>query len=174
MESQGGLRPGEGRQVAQQITRLGSHGDRDRQRCRSSQLDPRRQRFEGKHPSNFWARAVTSESPRIGYAPSEYRTKPWPHEALIEGWFPPYGRGQSGFQVEGSCEGCWLPKRSPGASVRRTHVGLRRSEDDPRTGVDAGWKKDEFVRRRATSFLDIPFHRRNFDRGFGEGSRRVG
>jgi cytochrome c oxidase subunit 1 len=28
------------------------------------------------------------KSPPVGYAPSEYRAKPWPQEALIAGWFP--------------------------------------------------------------------------------------
>lgn len=39
-----------------------------------------------------WTAALSKDSgtksPPVGYAPSEYRTKPWPVEALIAGWFP--------------------------------------------------------------------------------------
>ena len=53
-----------------------------------------RKRFGGKHPLFVWTRQPTTtavvelKSPTIGYAPPEYRTKRWPKEALIAGWFP--------------------------------------------------------------------------------------
>lgn len=31
---------------------------------------------------------IGPKSPSIGYAPPEYRMKPWPAEAQIAGWFP--------------------------------------------------------------------------------------
>jgi len=45
-----------------------------------------------------------SKSPSIGYAPSEYRTKPWPQKAPIEGWFPLLAREQNGFRVDGTTD----------------------------------------------------------------------
>ena len=46
----------------------------------------------GKHPSTRWTRDTVvragPKSPRVGYAPPESRTKPWPLEARIAGWFP--------------------------------------------------------------------------------------
>jgi len=77
----------------------------------------RRKRFEGEHPLNCWTRASAREFPRIGYAPSEYRTKPWPIEALIEGWFPLSRRGQCGFKVLSTVDlhRSFFPSRVPGA-----------------------------------------------------------
>ena len=51
-------------------------------------------RFGGEHPSFVWTRhsgghvAAGLKSPCTGYAPPEYRKKPWPTEAQIAGWFP--------------------------------------------------------------------------------------
>jgi len=39
------------------------------------------------------------ESPRIGYAPLESRTKPWAIESPIEGWFPHESGEQNGWKV---------------------------------------------------------------------------
>ena len=36
--------------------------------------------------------------PCLGYAPPEYQTKPWPFEAPIKGWFPPYCKEQNLFE----------------------------------------------------------------------------
>ena len=53
-----------------------------------------RRRFGGKHPLFVWTRqskttaVIELKSPLIGYAPPEYRMKPWPEEARIAGWFP--------------------------------------------------------------------------------------
>ena len=47
----------------------------------------RRERYRGEHPSNFWSRTQGSESPRLGYAPRESRTKRWairvPHRRIV-------------------------------------------------------------------------------------------
>jgi uncharacterized protein (DUF2235 family) len=40
---------------------------------------------------------LAPKSPLIGYAPSEYRKKPWPRQARIEGWFPLIGKEQNHF-----------------------------------------------------------------------------
>ena len=51
-------------------------------------------RFGGEHPLSFWTRltddirAVGLKSLGIGYAPPEFRKKPWPKEAQIAGWSP--------------------------------------------------------------------------------------
>ena len=53
-----------------------------------------RKRFGGEHPLSDWTRltdgtrAVGLKSPRVGYAPPEFRRKPWPQEAQIAGWSP--------------------------------------------------------------------------------------
>jgi hypothetical protein len=59
----------------------------------------RRARFEGEYPCSSWLRSSRPEVPRIGYAPSEYRKKPWPEEVQIEGWFPLFAREQQGFDL---------------------------------------------------------------------------
>jgi hypothetical protein len=51
-------------------------------------------RFGGEHPLRFWTRLTDDtradglKSPGIGYAPPEFRKKPWPQEAQIAGWSP--------------------------------------------------------------------------------------
>jgi len=40
------------------------------------------------------------EAQKSGYAPPEYRKKPWPKEALIEAWFPVVQGEQTGSRIE--------------------------------------------------------------------------
>ena len=49
---------------------------------------PRRYKVGGQHPGNPWSGPKRVQSPCQGYAPPQYRTKRWPTEALMEGWFP--------------------------------------------------------------------------------------
>ena len=55
-----------------------------------------RKRFGGEHLLFVWTRLTDGseaggpKSPPVGYAPPEYRMKPWPDEALIAGWFPTF------------------------------------------------------------------------------------
>ena len=59
-----------------------------------------RERFEGEHPLVSWSSGRDGEIPVAGYAPSEYRLKPWPHEALSGAWCPRFLGGNAGFEVE--------------------------------------------------------------------------
>ena len=51
-------------------------------------------RFGGEHPLSYWTRLTDGtradgpKPPGIGYAPPEFRMKPWPREARIAGWSP--------------------------------------------------------------------------------------
>jgi hypothetical protein len=47
-----------------------------------------RERFEGEHPFVSCSPGRDGESQVEGYAPSEYRLKRWPHEALSGAWCP--------------------------------------------------------------------------------------
>jgi len=62
-----------------------------------------------------------SKFPSIGYAPSEYRTKPWPQEVLIEGWFPLLAREQNSFRVDGTTDSSTPAPRS----LRQRNCGSR-------------------------------------------------
>jgi hypothetical protein len=44
-------------------------------------------RFEGEYPASAWPRGRDAQALLTGYAPSKYRTKPWPPEALLEAWY---------------------------------------------------------------------------------------
>ena len=60
-----------------------------------------RERFEGEHPLVCWSPGRDGEIPNAGYAPSEYRLKPWPYEAQSGAWCPPVtGDHNEGFEVE--------------------------------------------------------------------------
>ena len=60
-----------------------------------------RERFEGEHPLVCWSPGRDGEIPDAGYAPSEYRLKPWPNEAQSGAWCPRVaGDHNEGFEVE--------------------------------------------------------------------------
>ena len=119
-----------------------------------------------------WTGATAREFLRVSYAPSEYQTKLWPLEALIERWFPPTWRGQCGFPVLSTVD---HPARfhSPHAPGPRTcsHSAPRSlsQRSDSRTGVDAGCKNMGIAGRTMMVCLDILFHRRR-----NKGHFRVG
>ena len=61
----------------------------------------RREWFEGEHPLVSWSPGRDGEIPDAGYAPSEYRLKPWPNEARSGAWCPRVaGNHNKGFEVE--------------------------------------------------------------------------
>jgi hypothetical protein len=57
-------------------------------------------RFEGEHPSGVWPRGRDAQALLTGYAPSKYRTKPWPTEALLEAWYSLSREVLSGFTFD--------------------------------------------------------------------------
>ena len=61
--------------------------------------------------------AVISEAPSVSYAPPKNRTKRWPTEAQMEGWFPPAcgERDRCPIAERGECE-------TPTARVRPTRA----------------------------------------------------
>src|SRR5262249_32045996 len=102
VEEQGEVRPDEAPQ-ARVMTRLTWEGVGPRPRHERWRCTWRRARFEGEHPLGMWPERYRLEVPRVGYAPSEYQTKQWPEEALIEGWFPLSAREHACFDlVEGA------------------------------------------------------------------------
>jgi hypothetical protein len=59
-----------------------------------------RERFEGEHPRISWSPGRDGKAPFAGYAPSEYRLKQWPHEALSGAWCPRLAGAPAGFEIE--------------------------------------------------------------------------
>ena len=120
---------------------------------------------------------IFSKFPSIGYAPSEYRTKPWPQEVLIEGWFPLLAREQNGFRVDGTTDSSTPAPRSlrqRNCGSRHTPLSGDRRIDHlflttsiySRTRVDAGCHNNRIARRWVIVLLDILFHRRRKKRPF--------
>ena len=90
-----------------------------------------------------------SKSPSIGYAPSEYRTKPWPQRAPMAGCFPLLGREQNDFRVDGTtdtsapaprslCQRSCGSRHLPLSGDRRTDHLFPVTSLNSRTRVDAG------------------------------------
>jgi hypothetical protein len=114
---------------------------------------------------NAWTAASADEFPRTGYAPSEYQTKPWPIEALIEGWFPLYCEDNAASR---SCR----PPISVRTSPRRDHRTLCAAAPPHQNVVDHlrhqrertpdARKKASIAGRAGEVCLDIPFHRSAF------------
>jgi hypothetical protein len=125
-----------------------------------------RKRFEGEHQSNRWTGATAREFPSVSYAPSEYQTKRWPLEALIESWFPLFWRGQRCFTVLPTVDHPvrFSSTRVPG-SRECSHSALRclSQRSDSRTGVDARCENGSIARRTVMVCLDIFFHRNRFE-----------
>jgi hypothetical protein len=57
-------------------------------------------RFEGEYPGSLWPRGRDAQALLTGYAPSKYRTKPWPPEAPLEAWYSLSREVLSGFTIE--------------------------------------------------------------------------
>jgi hypothetical protein len=96
-----------------------------------------RERFEGKHPFVCWCTGRDREIPVAGYAPSEYRLKPWPQEVLSGAWCPPCDGDEhtTGFELER------LVPLNPSSSRSRT---------DATTGTSAGTGGSPFELPRET------------------------
>jgi hypothetical protein len=97
VEARGGLRPrasqaGDGQELAARV----GNDDRDLWSFGSRA----RERFEGEHPLVSWSPGHDGETPIAGYAPSEYRLKQWPNEALSGAWCPRLSGGAIGFDIE--------------------------------------------------------------------------
>ena len=97
VEARGGVRPtasqaGDGKELAARVGK----DDRDSWRFGSRA----RERFEGEHPFVSWSPGHDGEIPNAGYAPSEYRLKQWPNEALSGAWCPRFSGGAIGFDIE--------------------------------------------------------------------------
>lgn len=143
MEARGGVRPrapqaGDGQQLALRFGEV----DRD-----SWSLGERaRERFEGEHPFVSWSPGHDGETPVEGYAPSEYRLKQWPNEALSGAWCPRLLGGAIGFGLERVTEQLFHPSPSRtyyppilvtiGASPTTEHS--YRIHRSPVAGVGAG------------------------------------
>ena len=119
---------------------------------------------------------IFSKFPSIGYAPSEYRTKPWPQEVLIEGWFPHFAREQDGFRVDGTtdivtpaprslCQRNCGSRHTSLSGDRRTDHLFSTTSINSRTRVDAGCQNHRIDRRSVIVCLDIHFHRRRIEGG---------
>ena len=57
-------------------------------------------RFEGEYPAPRWPCGRDAQALLTGYAPSKYRTKPWPTEALLEAWYSPSREVLPGFMLD--------------------------------------------------------------------------
>jgi hypothetical protein len=117
------------------------------------------------HQLNSWTAAPADEFPRTGYAPSEYQTKPWPIEALIEGWFPLLREDTAASR---SCRPPISARTSP-RRVCRTICSAAPPHQNVVDDLRHEWErtpdartKSGIARRALIVFLDIPFHRRDF------------
>jgi len=133
----------------------------------------------GVHPTptsteerEFWTQCPL-ESPGIGYAPAECRTKQWATESLIEGWFPPYRGERDCFTVARNAN----ESRTPNAERRRITARQSPAACDPRSPLLDHLVGSDHPLRHATSAvgcntirtggfvcLDIHPHRRNSKR----------
>jgi hypothetical protein len=87
VEKRGGIRPRTSIQPT--AAHVGSNARRpDQAGAGDHHVSSQRQRFKGKHPPSPWSPTSDGESQTLGYAPLEYQTKPWPKEALPDGWCP--------------------------------------------------------------------------------------
>jgi len=56
-------------------------------------------RFEGEYPGLTWPHGRDAQALVTGYAPSKYRTKPWPTKALLEVWYSPLREVPLGYML---------------------------------------------------------------------------
>jgi hypothetical protein len=107
-----------------------------------------------------WPWSNPPEVPRIGYAPSEYRTKPWPKEVRIEGWFPHSAREPQRFDLVEDVNdlrsrrerpSCWTTGKRPRLAVlaSSTRAGLAAPASRTRTSpaARADWKRTPPLKR---------------------------
>ena len=159
--SRGGLRPDETREgVEQRLTGDETAEQDERLRC----VGPGIGTVQGRASIEFLVRAFGPESPGIGYAPLESRTKRWAPESPIEGWFPPLGGERTGCDRTRSL----VPPRDratlePSTSLRE------RPFRAPQT-TDAG-RQNSIGQRVVEVRLDGLPHRRKFKGPFAAGRR---
>src|SRR5262249_39107435 len=98
VEARGGVRPGAREGRDRQVVGAASGWAWSRSWLFGA---PHRERFEGEHPFVCWSPGCDGEIPNAGYAPSEYRLKRWPQEALSGAWCPRLsGDHNPGWKVE--------------------------------------------------------------------------
>ena len=98
-----------------------------------------------------WSRQL-SKALRVSYASSEFQTKPWLKEALIERWFPPLTAEKlTGSESVKSC--C-----TNSDARRETRLFIRNHSPIWDTNAEC---QNHDVRRTDGSILDIPLHRRS-------------
>jgi transposase len=165
MEDRGGIRPTEAPQAATGITRRGRRLSDGRGICLGRHQVAGREGSRVSISRNHGPWASALEFPSVGYAPSEYQTKLWPVEALIEGWFPRSSRGHCGFTVPSTAD------TTQNVSSSRTSGDLpcspsgpeRDRRSLPRLGEDAGCKTNSRIAGRSRIVcLDIHLHRSDF------------
>jgi len=159
VEERGGLRLRQAQEAEFGITRRGSWRSPERASVLNRHHVQGRKRFEGEHPLKHWTGTLVREFPSVSYAPSEYQTKLWPTEALIERWFPLSWRGQRGFTVLSTVDqhSRFATPRALGAWRCSLSAPPRLSQQsDLRTGGDAGCHNKDIARRTEIVFLDIP------------------
>jgi hypothetical protein len=128
VEEQGEVRPDEASQ-ARFIARPTCGNVNPREGC-DRWRSWRRARFEGEHPWTSWPGGSCPEVPRVGYAPSEYRKKPWPEEVQIEGWFPLLAREHQCFDlVEDAIENLSRRERPSSALASGSDANRGREAD---------------------------------------------
>jgi len=137
-------------------------------------LFPSRAGFEGEHPWTSWSAATAAKAPRLGYAPSEYRTKQWLDEAQIEGWFPLFAEEQRYcFDADGTIESISTvpidaPDPPPMGCAAQLH-GAVRSDDHAIENHSPSWQPDarrehDVVGDDGQTRVDISPHRRRSNR----------
>jgi hypothetical protein len=107
----------------------------------------------------------------------DYQTKPWPQEALIEGWFPIELGEQHGLKfcaLAGTRDGVNThgPDGSPedasmigSANTDESKAGV--GSDKPGAQMTGATAERQEVRRTGEVRLDTHFHRRNYKPDFG-------
>jgi transposase len=132
------------------------HRFRTARQTSAPQLHPQeRTDFEDEHPLFHWSRQLF-KTLRVSYASSEFQTKPWLQEALIERWFPPLTAEKlTGSESVTSC--C-----THSDARRETRHCIRNHSPIWDTNAEC---QNEDVRRTERSILDIPLHRRRNEQG---------
>ena len=110
---------------------------------------------QGRASIELLVRALGPESPGIGYAPLESRTKPWAEEPPIEGWFPL----SSGERIGCDRSRSLVPPRE--RATLKPSTSLRRPPSRAAETTNAG-RQNETGRRVAEVRLDDLPHRRKF------------
>src|SRR5262249_31703858 len=110
-----------------------------------------------------WSSGRDGQAPSPGYAPSEYRLKPWTHEARLEGWCPCYQGASDGLLFALDVAARTKTRRGTTASLPEATADSQRSRRPgpsqcrpERVPPDVG----TFGGERGRGFLDISFAER--------------